>query len=118
MKNELPEFYLAKPDAASGQKAPAIIVIHEIWGLNEQTKGVADRFARELGFLALAPDLLKGEIDNFDPAILREMQDPATRDEAQKKMRTALAPTQTPEFGARTVAKLQACFEVLKNHEK
>lgn len=114
MKNELPEFHLAKPSAS---KAPAIIVIHEIWGLNDHTKRVADRFARELGFLALAPDLLKGEVDNFDPAILREMQDPATRDEAQKKMRTALAPTQTPEFAARTVAKLQACFELLKNHE-
>lgn len=122
MRNEMTEFgYLSYPDATAGAsaspKAPAIIVVHEIWGLNDQTKGVADRFARELGFLALAPDLLKGEIDAFDPAILREMQDPATRDEAQKKMRTALAPVNTPEFAARTVTKLRTCFDFLKNHE-
>ena len=107
--------YLSYPNA---EKAPAIIVIHEIWGLNDQIRGVADRFAAQ-GYLALAPNVMKGELlENIDPNIFREMQDPAKRDEAQKKMREATAPINTPEFAARTIAKLESCFEFLKNHEK
>ena len=37
-------------------KKPAIIVIHEAYGLNEQIKGVAHRYAGE-GFVAVAPNL-------------------------------------------------------------
>ena len=40
---------------------PAIIVIQEWWGLDAQTKSVADRFAKE-GYLAFAPDLYHGEL--------------------------------------------------------
>jgi carboxymethylenebutenolidase len=44
-------------------KAPVVIVIHEIWGLTEWVKGVADQFAKE-GFIAVAPDLLSGRGPN------------------------------------------------------
>ena len=37
-------------------KRPAIIVIHEAYGLNEQIKGVAHKYAEE-GFVAVAPNL-------------------------------------------------------------
>ncbi len=40
---------------------PALIVIHEWWGLDDQTRRIADRFAAE-GFLAFAPDLFGGEL--------------------------------------------------------
>ncbi|GMW00404.1 MAG: hypothetical protein AMXMBFR84_15410 [Candidatus Hydrogenedentota bacterium] len=40
-------------------KAPVIIVIHEIFGLSEWITSVADAFAAE-GFIALAPDLISG----------------------------------------------------------
>jgi len=104
--------YLSHP--ATPGRLPAVIIIHEVWGLNPHTKDVADRFAAE-GYLALAPDLLTGEILDFvDPNILREMADPAKKDEAQKKMRAVLAPVSTPEFAARTMKKLQACFNFLK----
>jgi len=36
-------------------------VIQEWWGLDPQTKSIADRFARE-GYLAFAPDLYHGEL--------------------------------------------------------
>jgi len=49
--------YLA--DAGSGK--PGIVVIQEWWGLNDQIKGVADRFAAA-GYNALAPDLYKGRV--------------------------------------------------------
>jgi carboxymethylenebutenolidase len=41
------------------EKAGAVIVIHEIFGLTDWVRGVADQLAKE-GFLALAPDLLSG----------------------------------------------------------
>lgn len=50
--------YLATPAHAEG--APAIVVIQEWWGLNDQIRGVADRLAR-CGYLALVPDLYRGK---------------------------------------------------------
>jgi carboxymethylenebutenolidase len=50
--------YLAKPSKPEG--APAIVVIQEWWGLNDQIRGVADRFA-QAGYLALVPDLFRGK---------------------------------------------------------
>jgi carboxymethylenebutenolidase len=49
--------YLATP--ASG-RGPGVIVIQEWWGLVAHIKAVADRFA-SAGFVALAPDLYRGE---------------------------------------------------------
>src|SRR6266571_180552 len=40
-------------------KAGVVIVIHEIYGLSDWIRGVADQLARD-GFLAIAPDLLSG----------------------------------------------------------
>ena len=38
----------------------AVVVIQEWWGLNDQIRGVASRYARA-GFTALVPDLYKGQ---------------------------------------------------------
>ena len=38
-------------------KAPVVVVIHEIFGLTDWVRGVADQLAKE-GFIAIAPDLL------------------------------------------------------------
>ena len=51
--------YLAEP--AAGAKAPAMVVIQEWWGLNDQIKGVADRLAKA-GYRALVPDLYRGKV--------------------------------------------------------
>src|SRR3990172_7443037 len=40
-------------------KAHAVIVIHEIFGLTDWARGVADQLA-EAGYIAIAPDLLSG----------------------------------------------------------
>jgi carboxymethylenebutenolidase len=50
--------YLA--NAAKGN-APGVVVIQEWWGLQDQIKGMCDRFAAA-GFDALAPDLYKGKV--------------------------------------------------------
>ena len=47
-------------NAAAGG-APGIVVIQEWWGLQEQIKGLCDRFALA-GFDALAPDLYGGKV--------------------------------------------------------
>lgn len=51
--------YLAEPQA--GSKAPAMVVIQEWWGLQDQIKGVADKLAKQ-GYRALVPDLYRGKV--------------------------------------------------------
>ena len=51
------EAYLARPD---DEPRPAVVVIHEIFGLVDHTKDVANRFAAE-GYVALAPNLFSGD---------------------------------------------------------
>ena len=48
--------YLASPSGGG----PGVVVIQEWWGLVDHIKDVCDRFAAE-GFVALAPDLYRGE---------------------------------------------------------
>jgi carboxymethylenebutenolidase len=42
-------------------KAPVVVVIHEIYGLQHWIRGVADQLAAD-GFIAIAPDLMTGKI--------------------------------------------------------
>jgi carboxymethylenebutenolidase len=49
--------FVAYPEVK--EKATAVIVLHEIFGLTEWVRGVADQLA-EAGFIAIAPDLLSG----------------------------------------------------------
>jgi carboxymethylenebutenolidase len=51
--------YLARP--ADGEPRAAVIVIQEWWGLDEHIQDLTRRFAAE-GFVALAPDLYKGQV--------------------------------------------------------
>jgi carboxymethylenebutenolidase len=51
--------YLALP--GTNDHAPAVVVVHELWGLNPQIQGVADKLAQD-GFRALVPDLYRGKI--------------------------------------------------------
>lgn len=56
------EAYLARPQQA--EKLPGVIIIHEIFGLNDNIKDIARRFARE-GYAALAVDLFSKENPRF-----------------------------------------------------
>src|SRR6266550_1442582 len=47
--------FIAYPEVKD--KATAVVVIHEIFGLSDWVRGVADQFA-EAGYIAIAPDLL------------------------------------------------------------
>ena len=49
--------FLAVPEAAA--PVPGLVVIQEVFGLNEDIRGIARRFAQE-GYTVLAPDLYHG----------------------------------------------------------
>jgi carboxymethylenebutenolidase len=55
------ESFLAYPQPRD--KAPAMVVIHEIFGMSDWVEDVTDEFA-EAGFIAIAPDLLSGMAPN------------------------------------------------------
>ena len=77
--------YLAVPESGGG---PGVIVMQEWWGIDEHIRGVCDRFAHE-GFLALAPDLYRGETtDQPDEAQQKMMA--LSMDQAEKDMRGAV----------------------------
>jgi carboxymethylenebutenolidase len=51
--------FLALPNG--GGKHPALVVIHEWWGLNDQIKEETEKFAGQ-GYVALAVDLYRGKV--------------------------------------------------------
>jgi carboxymethylenebutenolidase len=53
------EAFVAHPPGT--KPAPAVIVVHEWWGLNGQIRDVARRFARD-GYVAIVPDLYHGKV--------------------------------------------------------
>ena len=59
--------FLVEPTGLTG--APAVTILHDWWGLSEQTKNVARRFA-SMGYVACAPDLYArvGSKVTSDPA--------------------------------------------------
>jgi len=50
--------YVAKADDPTGK---AVMIIHEWWGLNDHIMDIANRYADE-GFIAIAPDLYRGNL--------------------------------------------------------
>ena len=50
--------FIVYPERAT--KAPAVVVIHEIFGMSDWVQAVSDEFA-EAGYIAIAPDLLSGQ---------------------------------------------------------
>jgi carboxymethylenebutenolidase len=79
--------YLAVPDG--GGKKPAIVVIHEWWGLNDWVKGKADHFAKE-GYVALAVDLYRGKVAT-DPDTAHQLMRGLPDDRALRDMKAAVA---------------------------
>ena len=88
-----PRGYLAVPDTGKGA---GLLVLQEWWGLNPQIMGTADMLA-EHGFVALAPDLYRGDL--------------AGHDEMDKA--TELMTTLPPE---RAAADMSAAVDALTGH--
>src|SRR5882672_9261064 len=85
--------YLAMPHGSG--KYPGLILVEEIWGVNDHIKDVAHRFAKE-GFIVLAPELLpEGVLVQMTPEMNIARFDPQKRNEVQTTLRAAMQPTQT-----------------------
>lgn len=103
---------------AEPQEEPrgAIVVIHEIWGLVDQIKGVADRWAAE-GYLAIAPDILShgGVTPEVGLELLQAIASPdeAVRTAMQPVLREKLAPVREPGYAAWAVEQLTALVDGL-----
>ncbi|HEV2672439.1 MAG TPA: dienelactone hydrolase family protein [Gemmatimonadales bacterium] len=86
--------YIAYPERP--QPAPAVIVIHEIFGLSDFIKQTTEQLAKD-GFVAIAPDLLS-----------RRGGTPATPDSARKLIATLNPDTVTMDLdGARAYLNKQ-----------
>lgn len=102
--------YEARPE---GEIKGGLVVIHEVWGLNDHTKDIAGRFARE-GYLTVAPDLV-GETDiaKYAAQMQLDLFNPETRNETQPKLRALMTPMHEPGFGERTLGRVKTCFDYL-----
>ncbi|HVA11086.1 MAG TPA: dienelactone hydrolase family protein, partial [Candidatus Dormibacteraeota bacterium] len=91
-----------------------LIVIHEVWGLVDHIKSIADRYAYG-GYVVVAPDLLSET--GITPKLAGQLQealfDPERRAEAQPKLRELMAPISAPGFAEATTAKVQECYNYL-----
>jgi carboxymethylenebutenolidase len=78
--------YLATPENPNGK---AVVVLQEWWGLVPHIQDVADRFAAA-GYLALAPDLYRGERTTDADVAGRQMMS-LDIERAEKDLRGAIA---------------------------
>ena len=79
--------YLATPPG--GGKKPAVLLIHEWWGLNDWAKGKADEFAKQ-GYVALAVDLYRGKVAT-DGDTAHQLMRGMPEDRALRDMKAAVA---------------------------
>ncbi len=77
--------YLALP--RSGGRHPAVVVIHEWWGLNDWVKEQAHKFADQ-GYVALAVDLYRGK-STADPGEAHELARGLPHDRAIRDLMAA-----------------------------
>ncbi len=63
---------------------PGIVLVHEIWGLNQQIRGVARRYARE-GFSVLAPHFFSRHGDALSEANIHSAMGPLFRLPPEKR---------------------------------
>jgi len=100
-----------------GESKGGLIVIHEVWGLNDHIKDVADRFGKE-GYYVIAPDLLS-ETDiekHMTPNLAKDLFNPERRNAVQPILRKIMAPIQEPDFAPKTTKKLRELFEYIYNN--
>jgi carboxymethylenebutenolidase len=114
-KTGIPVYIACNNDRAS---KPAIILIHEVWGLNDHIKSIADRLCDE-GFLVVAPDLLAHtDMEKaVNPSLQKVLFDEKEKLKHQTEIRAMWTPLGSPDFAKETITKLRACFDYLINQK-
>jgi len=99
--------YLALP--AGGGRHPAIIVIHEYWGLNDWIKQNAQKFADQ-GYVALAVDLYRGGVAST-PGDAQELMRALPKDRAARDLEAAFTYLAArPDVDASRIASVGWCM--------
>ena len=106
MNGNVVEGYLARP-AENSHGAPAIIVIHEWWGLNDNVETMARMLAQQ-GYQALAVDLYNGESAD-SPEGARELMSAVDEGTATRNLQQAHHYL-TRRLGAEKVGVIGWCF--------
>lgn len=88
--------------------APALILVHEFWGLNDQIKSVAVELAR-LGYLALAVDLYDGKV-SADPDEARRLMGQVKPGEATDTLVSWAGWLRASKQGNGKLASIGWCF--------
>ena len=78
--------YLAAPESPG--KYPALVVIHEDWGLTDWVKGQTRKLAGQ-GYVALAVDLYRGQVA-YDPSLAYELMVATPPDRALRDLEAAI----------------------------
>ena len=79
--------FLAVPDKPG--RYPALVVIHEWWGLTDWVKEQTQKLA-EQGYIALAVDLYRGQV-TADPEVAHELMRGLPQDRAVSDLKAAFA---------------------------
>jgi carboxymethylenebutenolidase len=99
--------YLARPKSPQGA-LPALIVIHEWWGLNDNIRAMTRRLAGE-GYLALAVDLYGGQVaDNPDAAM--KLMNATLQNHAAGEQNVKSAASYLERNGATKLGVIGWCF--------
>lgn len=99
--------YLAVPEGPG--KKPAIVVIHEWWGLNDFAKGKADGFAKQ-GYVALAIDLYRGKVAD-NPDVAHQLMRGLPEDRAVRDLKAAVAYLRSrPDVDGKRIASIGWCM--------
>jgi carboxymethylenebutenolidase len=99
--------YLTKPKGAA-KAGPAIVMVHEWWGLNDQIKAMADRYAGE-GFTVLAVDLFDGKVAT-KPDDAMKLYQAGMSNIAGGEQNVAAAVSYLRKNGATSVGSVGYCF--------
>lgn len=103
---------------ALSEPRPAVILIHEVWGVTDHIKDVAGRFCDE-GYEVVAPDLTANTdlAKVLKPELAKIIFDPEERLKHQVEIRAMMAPLGSPQFATETIERLKVVFDYLKNDE-
>lgn len=104
--------YLVYPESGNRtQRLPAVVMIHEWWGLNQNIKNMAEQLAKE-GYVVLAADLYSGEVAT-EPGRAQELSR-SVRDNQQEAVKNLNAAVEylsrLDNVDSSRIASLGWCF--------
>ncbi len=99
--------YLSRPTDV-GKTGPAIVMVHEWWGINDNIRNMADRYAGE-GYVVLAVDLFDGHVATTVDAATRLYQT-GMAEIGKGERNVAAAVNYLRSHGASSVGSMGYCF--------